>query len=444
MIRIEDEEFEEVLSYSLLRNDLQTLHKVGKPDANKLLTLNDAARKREQKRSERAKLKSANGDHVEIHDQFYRDHKLLLTLFRVLAVMPVLRSEPGRISFSWRSGATMYAILFWCLMTIVVLFIGQERVQILITTKDFDEYIYAILFVIYLIPHFWIPFVGWGVASQVAKYKTSWGTFQLRFYKITGTSLQFPNLKITIYIISVGCLLCAMLFLWLLSIFLDGYPLWHTIAYYHIITMLNMNCALWYINSRAIKTASHALAKCFKADVSRECHASIISQYRFLWLNLSELLQSLGNAYARTYSTYCIFLFVNIAIAVYAAFAEIIDKTNIFSISYKEMGFIVDAIYCSGLLFIFCDCSHNATLVVSKGVQETLLSVDLRNVDAQAQKEIDLFIIAIEMNPAIVSLKGYVNVNRELLTSSISTITIYLLVLIQFRFTLDRGGEEDY
>lgn len=31
--------------------------------------------------------------------------------------------------------------------------------------------------------------------------------------------------------------------------------------------------------------------------------------------------------------------------------------------------------------------------------------------------QIDHFIQAIEMNPAVVSLKGYANVNRELLTS---------------------------
>ncbi|XP_037944716.1 gustatory and odorant receptor 22-like [Teleopsis dalmanni] len=387
----------------------------------------------------RSKLDSGNGDRVEEHDQFYRDHKLLLVLFRVLAVMPILRSQPGRITFSWKSMATIYAIFFWCLMTFVVVIIGRERIHILHTTKQFDEYIYAVIFVIYLVPHFWIPFVGWGVANEVAIYKSSWGTFQLRFYKVTGTSLQFPHLKTMIVFISIGCLLCAIIFLFLLSFLLEGYPLWHTLAYYHIITMINMNCALWYINSRAIKAASYSLATCFRKDMSKECSATVISNYRFLWLNLSELLQSLGNAYARTYSTYCIFMFVNIVIAVYGAFAEIMDHKEGFRISYKELGLIVDGVYCSMLLFIFCDCSHNATLGVARGVQKTLLSIDLEHCDRETKNEIDHFIIAIEMNPAIVSLKGYVNVNRELLTSSIGTITIYLLILIQFKFSLDKG-----
>jgi gustatory receptor len=202
----------------------------------------------------------------------------------------------------------MYAFCFYCVATVVVLIVGYERIKILQDTKKFDEYIYAVLFIIFLVPHFWIPFVGWGVAVDVAVYKTMWGSFQVRYFRVTGESLKFPHLKILIVIISIGCLVCAILFLLSLSLLLEGFSLWHTSAYYHIITMLNMNSALWYINSRGIRVASNSLAKCFRKDVGIECTAALISQYRFLWLNLSEMLQALGNAYARTYSTYCLFM----------------------------------------------------------------------------------------------------------------------------------------
>lgn len=64
-------------------------------------------------------------------------------------------------------------------MTVVVLIVGYERIMILRSIRKFDDYIYAILFVVFLVPHFWIPFVGWGVAQQVAIYKTNWGKFQV-------------------------------------------------------------------------------------------------------------------------------------------------------------------------------------------------------------------------------------------------------------------------
>ena len=102
-----------------------------------------------------------------------------MILFRVLAVMPITRSSPGRVTFSWKSFATIYAIFFYIVTTMIVLVVGYDRVLILQTTKKFDEYIYAILFVIFLVPHFWIPFVGWGVANHVAVYKTMWATFQV-------------------------------------------------------------------------------------------------------------------------------------------------------------------------------------------------------------------------------------------------------------------------
>ncbi|XP_075977830.1 gustatory and odorant receptor 22-like [Anticarsia gemmatalis] len=394
---------------------------------------------RDYEQEQRDMLSSQDGDTCEIHDQFYRDHKLLLVLFRALAVMPITRSRPGTITFSWKSSATMYAVCFYIVATVVVLVVGYERIMILRSIRRFDDYIYAIIFVIFLVPHFWIPFVGWGVAHQVAIYKTNWGKFQVRYYRVTGENLQFPNLKTTIVIISVGCLLLAICFLLSLCALLDGFLLIHTSAYYHIITMINMNCALWYINCRGIKIASQSLSECFRRDVGIECTSKLISRYRYLWLNLSEQLQSLGNAYARTYSTYCLFMFANITIAVYGALSEIVDHG--FRFSFKEVGLVVDAAYCSTLLFIFVDCSHKSTLKVAAGVQDTLLSIDVLTVDRPTQKEIDHFIQAIEMNPAVVSLKGYAEVNRELLTSAISMIAIYLIVLLQFKISLPKDPQ---
>ena len=93
--------------------------------------------------------------------------------------MPIVRSSPGQVTFKWKSSAMIYALVFYFLLSIIVFLVGTARIEILVTTKAFDEYIYAVIFLIFLVPHFWIPFVGWGVATEVAKYKTMWGTFQV-------------------------------------------------------------------------------------------------------------------------------------------------------------------------------------------------------------------------------------------------------------------------
>lgn len=165
-------------------------------------------------------------------------------LFRALAVMPITRSAPGRITFSWKSRASMYAFVFYTIATAVVLIVGFERIKILRNTEKFDEYVYGVIFIVFLVPHFWIPFVGWGVATEVSRYKTSWGAYQVRFYRVTGESLKFPNLNMMIIMIFIGCLVCAVVFLISLSLLLDGFFFWHTIAYYHIVIMINMNSGL--------------------------------------------------------------------------------------------------------------------------------------------------------------------------------------------------------
>ena len=75
--------------------------------------------------------------------------------------MPIERSSPGKVTFSWRSKASIYAFFFYITLTVIIVIVGIERIKVLENTKKFDDYIYGILFVIFLIPHFWIPFVGW-------------------------------------------------------------------------------------------------------------------------------------------------------------------------------------------------------------------------------------------------------------------------------------------
>lgn len=90
----------------------------------------------------------------------------------------------------------IYAYCFYVVTTVLVVLVGYERLDILLNkSRRFDEYIYSIIFIVYLIPHFWIPYVGWGVAYEVCDYKNSWGTFQLHYYKITGTFSCFYEIK---------------------------------------------------------------------------------------------------------------------------------------------------------------------------------------------------------------------------------------------------------
>lgn len=101
--------------------------------------------------------------------------RVYLRSFRYLFIFTF--TSTGKVTFRWKSWATIYAVFFYIAMTVVVYYVGRERIRILGETKKFDEKIYAYIFVIFLVPHFWIPFVGWGK------------TF-LRFYSIQRSDWQ--------------------------------------------------------------------------------------------------------------------------------------------------------------------------------------------------------------------------------------------------------------
>lgn len=127
----------------------------------------------------RSRLKTNNYEALEEHDQFYRDHKVLLHLFVVLGVVPVQR-KTGRITYSWKTFPFFYALGLYCFTTTLVLLVGRERIDVLLyKSKKFDEYIYSIIFIVYLIPHFFIPYVGWAMGEHVCEYKNSWGRYQV-------------------------------------------------------------------------------------------------------------------------------------------------------------------------------------------------------------------------------------------------------------------------
>lgn len=97
MVRIEEADLENALNITLLRDDMDQIWHIMNSDEKSVHNAMDPTLiQREKERAIRSQLDSSNGVTAEIHDQFYRDHKLLITLFQTLAVMPITRSAPGK------------------------------------------------------------------------------------------------------------------------------------------------------------------------------------------------------------------------------------------------------------------------------------------------------------------------------------------------------------
>nr|CAI5843155.1 unnamed protein product [Callosobruchus analis] len=74
----------------------------------------------------------------------------------------------------------MWAYFVFAAETIFVSIVFKERLYLVLKPgKRFDEYIYAIIFLSILIPHFLLPIGAWTNGGEVAKFKNMWTKFQV-------------------------------------------------------------------------------------------------------------------------------------------------------------------------------------------------------------------------------------------------------------------------
>ncbi|KAF5296894.1 hypothetical protein FQA39_LY19280 [Lamprigera yunnana] len=109
-------------------------------------------------------------------------------------------------------------------------------------------------------------------------------------------------------------------------------------------------------------------------------------------------------------------------------------------LSFKEMGLFVITVYCLSLLYIICNEAYHASQKMGPVFRDRLLNINLGAVDARTRQEVHMFLNAIEKNPPIMNLNQYANVNRKLLSTTITSITTYMVMLMQFRSTLMRNA----
>lgn len=188
---------------------------------------------------------------LDKHDSFYHNTKSLLVLFQIMGVMPLHRNPPiqgiPRTGYSWISKQFFWALFVYTVQTCVVVMVLRERVIHFKEGPDkrFDQAIYNVIFISLLFTNFLLPVASWRHGPQVAIFKNMWTNYQLKFFKVTGTPIVFPNL----YPLTWG--LC--IFSWVLSILINlsqyflqpDFKFWYTFAYYPLIAMLNCFCSLW-------------------------------------------------------------------------------------------------------------------------------------------------------------------------------------------------------
>ncbi|XP_066245271.1 gustatory and odorant receptor 22-like isoform X2 [Euwallacea similis] len=375
-------------------------------------------------------------DKLERYDSFYDTTKSLLVMFQIMGVMPIERRK-GKTVFRWFSVVTGWAYFLYIVETIFVSIVFRERLLLILQPgKRFDEYIYGIIFISILIPHFLLPIGAWRNGHEVAKFKNMWTKFQLKYYKMTGTPIIFHNLTLITYSLCVLSWVAGIMIMLAQFYLQPDMLLWHTFGYYHILAMLNCLCSLWFVNCTAKGRVAGWIAENLSAALHTKESAKKLSEYRELWVDLSHMMQQLGKAYSGMYALYCLLVLLTTIVATYGCLTEILDH----GLSFKEAGLFLIAFYCVTLLCIICNEAHAASRKMGPEFRERLLNVNLATVDQRTVQEVHMFLTALEKNPPIMNLNGYANINRKLISSTVTSAATYLVMLMQFRLTLMRNA----
>ncbi|XP_055298678.1 gustatory and odorant receptor 22-like [Sitodiplosis mosellana] len=378
-------------------------------------------------------------DLLDKYDSFYKTTKSLLVLFQIMGIMPIKRSAPGeklpRTTYHWKSKVFFWAYFIYGCQTILVIYTLRARIENFINSSHrFDEVIYNVIFISLLLPHFLLPIASWRHGSEVAKFKNMWTNYQLQYFRVTGTPIIFNQLVSMSWIGCVASWMLAVVMMICQFYFQPDFAFWHIFAYLPIIAMLNCFCCLWFLNTTAFSTASKLLAAKLEETLVQPRPSQNLIRYRHLWVDLSHMMQQLGRAYSNMYGIYCLIVFFTTIIALYGVMSEVLDH----GANFKELGFFIIVVYCMTLLFIICNKAHGASEKVGLEFQTRLLNVNLTAVDKSTQKEVEMFLIAIHKNPPIMNLDQYADINRGLITSNISFMATYLVVLLQFKLSLVR------
>ncbi|KAJ8911032.1 hypothetical protein NQ315_015546 [Exocentrus adspersus] len=382
------------------------------------------------------KVGDPNPEILHQYDNFYHTTKSLLVLFQIMGVMPIER-ETGKTTYRWSSATNVWAYILYIIETIFVSIIFKERLNlVLLPGKRFDEYIYAIIFLSILIPHFLLPVAAWTNGDEVAKFKNMWTKFQYKYYTIIGTPVIFRNLTCISYSLCVLSWIMGIVIMLAQFYLQPDMLLWHTFGYYHILAMLNCLCSLWFINCTAKGRVAGWLAENLHNALQSADAGVKLAEYRDLWVDLSHMMQQLGKAYSGMYSMYCILILLTTIVASYGCLTEILDH----GLSFKEAGLFLISFYCMSLLYIICNQAHYASSKMGPEFRERLLNVNLAAVDSRTRQEVNMFLTAIDKNPPIMNLNGYANINRKLIASTVTSMATYLVMLMQFRLTLMRNA----
>ncbi|XP_026497405.1 gustatory and odorant receptor 24 [Vanessa tameamea] len=385
-------------------------------------------------------ISTSSNSIVPIHDNFiapkinndiiYENIKPVFTILRMMGVLPLTRTSPGRNQFQIASPSMLYSIICYVSLISYVLYLSLNKVQILRTAEGkFEEAVIEYLFTVYLFPMLVVPII-WYETRKIAGILNGWVDFEVCYKKLSGRILPVKLYRKALAIAVIIPILSTSSVI-ITHMTMVHFKLMQILPYIFLEILTYILGGYWYLLCEILSVCASILAEDFQQALRHVGPAGKVAEYRALWLRLSKLARDTGIANCYTFTFVNLYLFLIITLSIYGLLSQISE-----GFGTKDIGLAVTACCSIFLLFFICDEAHYASHNVRTNFQKKLLMVELSWMNTDAQTEVNMFLRATEMNPSQISLGGFFDVNRHLFKSLLATMVTYLVVLLQFQISI--------
>ncbi|XP_021922809.1 gustatory and odorant receptor 63a-like [Zootermopsis nevadensis] len=340
----------------------------------------------------------------------------------------------GIVVFSWLSLEILYSVCVYLLLCFAVWFTNDNRMQAIRKANGrFEDSVDAYMLFVYLVPLAYLPFTHWRKANRMANYMNNWIHFQNLYLQGTGGSLVIPLkfhcLVIVFFAVALSPVSILVSYFFTTS---SNNTVPEVFLYSYLATFSNLTGLFWYFICVALRSTAIRLEKSlFKTLDKSSTKAAVLETYRTLWLELSHLATDAGVAFCYTYGFYLLHLFFMLTLSTYATLSDIIVGT------FGNNILVATCVFISGfMIFTMCEGANEVVLKTQVEFQQKLLRYQIGTDHNDVHREVNAFLQTITAQPPIISLGGYVRIDRQLLIGLGSTLVTYLIVLLQLKFTV--------
>ncbi|KAJ1524518.1 hypothetical protein ONE63_011010 [Megalurothrips usitatus] len=347
--------------------------------------------------------------------------------------MPVQKRRDGTLTWRVCSPVMLYTLVVYAMLSVPVYYAVSAAVRQLSSKKNtFHDQIYNMTPLLLLHAHPLMPFLHWPESRWVTGYFNSWLKFEELFARVCRRPLRL-GLSRWVARQTAVCLLLSVFLAATMPLYM-GLSWLQAAAYTHLWLLSITLVSMWLLSSKALCRAAEALRDSMhEVVVAGTCTADLMADYRQAWLELSELTQESGRAWTYSCGHMLLYLFLLMTVTAFGVLAGVARH----SLEARTMAYGAMAAGSAFTLFIVCSAAETAADTVSQVLREDLLMVQLSDDTQHFKNEVQMFMTALAMDPPIVNLSGYATVNRALFAALLETMVTYLVVLVQFAYSLD-------